>query len=57
MHQIKKYNMYKRSRSSRKRNRNKNKDSSKIKRSLISSEEIDMMVESVLFKKRVFVYC
>ena len=35
----------------------KNKDSSKIKRSIISSEEIDMMVESVLFKKRVFVYC
>lgn len=49
--------MYKRSKSSRKRNRNKNKDSSKIKRSIISSEEMDMIVESVLFKKRVFIYC
>ena len=48
--------MYKRSKSSRKRNRNKNKDSSKIKRSLISSEEIDMMVDSVLFRKMLFVY-
>lgn len=47
--------MYKRSKSSRKRNRNKNKDSSKIKRSIISSEEMDMIVESVLFKKRVFI--
>ena len=36
-------------------NRNKNKDSSKIKRSIISSEEMDMIVESVLFKKRVFI--
>ena len=48
--------MFKKSKSSRKRNKNKNKDSSKAGHLLISKEQMDMMIDSVLSRKRVFIY-
>ena len=48
--------MFKKSKSSRQRNKNKNKDSSKAGHLLISKEQMDMMIDTVLSKKRVFIY-
>lgn len=48
--------MFKKCKSSRKRNKNKNKDSSKAGHLLISKEQMDMMIDSVLSRKRVFIY-
>lgn len=48
--------MFKKCKSSRKRNKNKNKDSSKASHLLISKEQMDMMIDSVLSRKRVFIY-
>ena len=48
--------MFKKTKSSRKRNKNKNKDSSKAGHLLISKEQMDMMIDSVLSRKRVFIY-
>ena len=48
--------MFKKSKSSRKRNKNKNKDSSKAGHLLISKEQMVMMIDSVLSRKRVFIY-